>query len=49
MVVDAAVAIQKRGADVTIFTSRHDRGRCFEETRDGMAVAGHGVRSRRAS
>lgn len=35
--VDAAVAVQSRGADVTIFTTRHDTSRCFEETRDGMS------------
>ncbi|ORX34503.1 putative glycolipid mannosyltransferase [Kockovaella imperatae] len=35
LVVDAAVSLQKRGHNVTIFTSRHDPKRCFEETRDG--------------
>ena len=35
LVVDAAVSLQNRGHDVTIFTSRHDPKRCFEETRDG--------------
>ena len=37
--VDAAVSLQKRGHDVTIFTSRHDPTRCFEETRDGESPA----------
>jgi alpha-1,3/alpha-1,6-mannosyltransferase len=35
LVVDAGVALQARGHRVTIFTSHHDPGRCFEETRDG--------------
>ena len=35
LVVDAAVSLQKRGHEVVFFTSRHDRSRCFEETRDG--------------
>ncbi|KAL7418615.1 Alpha-1,3-mannosyltransferase-like protein [Cryptotrichosporon argae] len=35
LVVDAAVALQKRGHEVAIFTSRHDPERCFEETSDG--------------
>ena len=36
LVVDAAVSLQRRGHDVTIFTSRHDPKRCFEETQDGI-------------
>ncbi|BGO99960.1 Alpha-1,3-mannosyltransferase-like protein [Rhodotorula toruloides] len=38
LVVDAAVALQKRGHDVEIFTSYHEdgeKGRSFEETRNG--------------
>lgn len=35
LVVDAAVALQRRGHNVEIFTSRHDPTRCFAETRDG--------------
>ena len=35
LVVDAAVALQKRGHSVLITTAHHDRTRCFEETRDG--------------
>jgi len=35
LVVDAALALQKLGHDVTIFTARHERTHCFEETRDG--------------
>jgi alpha-1,3/alpha-1,6-mannosyltransferase len=37
LVVDAAVALQRRGHDITIFTSRHDPTRCFEETRNGTS------------
>ena len=37
LVVDAAVSLQNRGHTVIIFTSRHDRSRCFEETRDGSS------------
>lgn len=33
--VDAAVALKNRGHEVAMFTSRHDKSRCFEETRDG--------------
>ena len=36
--VDAAVALQELGHDVTIFTSRHDVKRCFDETRDGELI-----------
>ncbi|KAK8846831.1 hypothetical protein IAR55_005919 [Kwoniella newhampshirensis] len=35
LVVDAAVALQRRGHDVVMFTSRHDPTRCFPETIDG--------------
>ncbi|KAJ3333416.1 Alpha-1,3-mannosyltransferase-like protein [Blyttiomyces sp. JEL0837] len=35
LVVDAAVGLQSRGHDVTVYTSHHDRTHCFEETRDG--------------
>ncbi|GAA5865843.1 hypothetical protein JCM8547_005732 [Rhodosporidiobolus lusitaniae] len=38
LVVDAAVALQKRGHEVEVFTSYHEdgeKGRSFEETRDG--------------
>ncbi|WVQ97962.1 hypothetical protein IAU59_005082 [Kwoniella sp. CBS 9459] len=35
LVVDAAVALQRLGHEVVMFTSRHDPKRCFEETRDG--------------
>lgn len=33
--VDAAVALKNRGHEVVMFTSRHDKTRCFEETKDG--------------
>ena len=36
LVIDAALALQSRGARVSIFTARHDTGRCFEETRSGL-------------
>jgi hypothetical protein len=38
LVVDAALALKKRGHDVEIFTSYHEDGkggRSFEETRNG--------------
>nr|XP_031861951.1 uncharacterized protein CI109_002781 [Kwoniella shandongensis]KAA5529023.1 hypothetical protein CI109_002781 [Kwoniella shandongensis] len=35
LVVDAAVALQRRGHEVVMFTSRHDPKRCFPETTDG--------------
>lgn len=35
LVVDAAVALKNRGHEVVLFTSRHDKARCFEETKDG--------------
>lgn len=45
LIVDAAVALQRRGHGVKIFTAHHDRARCFEETRDGtLDVRVHGSR-----
>lgn len=35
LVVDAAVHLQAAGHRVALFTSHHDRDRCFEETGDG--------------
>ncbi|CAO3644956.1 unnamed protein product [Cunninghamella blakesleeana] len=35
LVVDAAIAAQKKGHQVIIYTSHHDPQHCFEETRDG--------------
>jgi alpha-1,3/alpha-1,6-mannosyltransferase len=35
LVVDAAVAAQSKGHQVTIYTSHHDANHCFEETKDG--------------
>eukprot|EP00405_Crypthecodinium_cohnii_P046566 CAMPEP_0206575526 /NCGR_PEP_ID=MMETSP0325_2-20121206/30131_1 /ASSEMBLY_ACC=CAM_ASM_000347 /TAXON_ID=2866 /ORGANISM="Crypthecodinium cohnii, Strain Seligo" /LENGTH=462 /DNA_ID=CAMNT_0054080413 /DNA_START=26 /DNA_END=1414 /DNA_ORIENTATION=- len=35
LVVDAAVALQAAGHKVSVFTARHEKGHCFEETRDG--------------
>lgn len=41
LVVDAAVALQKRGHEVELFTSFHEdgpNGRSFEETRNGEFI-----------
>eukprot|EP00928_Gymnodinium_smaydae_P040411 TRINITY_DN27409_c0_g1_i1.p1 TRINITY_DN27409_c0_g1~~TRINITY_DN27409_c0_g1_i1.p1 ORF type:complete len:486 (-),score=117.96 TRINITY_DN27409_c0_g1_i1:234-1691(-) len=35
LVVDAAVALRRSGHQVEMFTARHTRDHCFEETRDG--------------
>ncbi|THV06101.1 alpha-1,3-mannosyltransferase ALG2 [Dendrothele bispora CBS 962.96] len=35
LVVDTALGLQNLGYTVDIYTSHHDRDRCFEETRDG--------------
>ncbi|KAH9857500.1 alpha-1,3-mannosyltransferase ALG2 [Lenzites betulinus] len=35
LVVDAALGLQKLGHNVDLYTSHHDPGHCFEETRDG--------------
>ncbi|XP_022943138.1 alpha-1,3/1,6-mannosyltransferase ALG2 [Cucurbita moschata] len=35
LIVDAAVELASRGHDVHIFTSHHDKNRCFEETLSG--------------
>lgn len=35
LVVDAAVALQRLGHKVRIYTARHDVNRCFRETKDG--------------
>lgn len=46
LVVDAAIALQRRGHTVSITTAHHDPARCFEETRDGtltVHVAGSSV------
>ena len=43
LIVDAAVALQRAGHRVTIFTAHHDRARCLDETRDGtLDVRVHG-------
>ncbi|CAE7864099.1 ALG2 [Symbiodinium sp. KB8] len=43
LVVDAAVALQKAGHEVNIFTARHETNHCFEETRNGtLRVHVHG-------
>jgi hypothetical protein len=40
LVVNAAIALQKKGVQVTIFTAHHDVTHCFEETRgDGPLAA----------
>eukprot|EP01122_Echinamoeba_exundans_P013833 TRINITY_DN6101_c0_g1_i1.p1 TRINITY_DN6101_c0_g1~~TRINITY_DN6101_c0_g1_i1.p1 ORF type:complete len:343 (+),score=44.23 TRINITY_DN6101_c0_g1_i1:104-1132(+) len=43
LVVETALLIQRKGHKVRIYTSHHDRARCFEATRDGtleVVVAG---------
>lgn len=42
LVVDAAVALQQRGHDVTLHTAHHDPSHCFEETRGLLRVVVHG-------
>lgn len=43
LVVDAAVALQRAGHTVHVYTSHHDRSHCFAETRDGtVAVTVYG-------
>lgn len=37
LVVDAAIGLQDLGHSVDIYTSHHDPGHCFEETRDGSS------------
>ncbi|CAD6920766.1 unnamed protein product [Tilletia controversa] len=41
LVVDAALGLQSRGHDVSIFTSHHDPKHCFEPTRDGTLKVYH--------
>ncbi|TFY57694.1 hypothetical protein EVG20_g8445 [Dentipellis fragilis] len=41
LVVDAALGLQKLGHDVVIYTSYHDPGHCFDETRDGTLKVRH--------
>ncbi|KAG7394355.1 Alpha-1,3-mannosyltransferase-like protein [Phytophthora boehmeriae] len=41
LVVSAAVALQQRGAHVTVFTAHHDVTHCFEETRGDGPLAAH--------
>lgn len=41
LVVNAAVALQQRGAQVTVFTAHHDVTHCFEETRGDGPLAKH--------
>ncbi|CAH2067842.1 unnamed protein product [Thlaspi arvense] len=37
LIVDAAVELASQGHKVHVFTSHHDKSRCFEETLSGMA------------
>ena len=37
MIVDAACQLAAHGHDVRVFTSHHDKNRCFEETVSGKA------------
>ncbi|KAI0668376.1 alpha-1,3-mannosyltransferase ALG2 [Trametes maxima] len=41
LVVDAALGLQKLGHSVDIYTSHHDPGHCFEETRNGTLRVHH--------
>ncbi|TFK31990.1 alpha-1,3-mannosyltransferase ALG2 [Crucibulum laeve] len=41
LVVDAALGLQGLGHTVDIYTSHHDSGHCFEETRDGSLRVHH--------
>ncbi|PPR06229.1 hypothetical protein CVT24_000620 [Panaeolus cyanescens] len=41
LVVDAALGLQKLGHKVDIYTSHHDAGHCFEETKDGTLNVRH--------
>ncbi|KAI0781471.1 mannosyltransferase [Trametes elegans] len=43
LVVDAALGLQKLGHSVDIYTSHHDPGHCFDETRDGTLRVHHVV------
>ena len=36
LVVDAAVGLQAIGHKVIVYTSHHDLGHCFDETRNGL-------------
>ena len=36
LVVDAAVGLQTLGHKIVVYTSHHDPGHCFEETRNGL-------------
>ncbi|KKA24095.1 Alpha-1,2-mannosyltransferase (Alg2) [Rasamsonia emersonii CBS 393.64] len=43
LIIDVALALQKRGHQVTIYTSHRDKAHCFEEARDGtLDVRGDG-------
>jgi len=35
LICDAALALQKKGHNVVLFTSHHDSSHCFKETKDG--------------
>ncbi|KKK27316.1 hypothetical protein ARAM_000468 [Aspergillus rambellii] len=46
LIIDVALALQKNGHSVTIYTSHRDEAHCFEEARDGtldVRVRGHTV------
>jgi len=38
LVVDAAIALQNAGHDITMYTSHHDKTHCFKETLDDLKV-----------
>ncbi|KAG6529171.1 hypothetical protein ZIOFF_011367 [Zingiber officinale] len=40
LIVDAAVQLASHGHNVHLFTSHHDKNRCFEETLAGESIVG---------
>jgi hypothetical protein len=38
LVVDAALALQQCGHEVSFYTAHHDKAHCFPETRDGTSI-----------
>jgi alpha-1,3/alpha-1,6-mannosyltransferase len=45
LVVDAGLALQSEGHTVHFYTSHHDPGHCFVETRDGVLRSATNYRS----
>jgi len=38
LIVDAAVALQEAGNDITIYTSHYSESHCFEETKGSFLI-----------